>query len=425
MKRVLIIAHLLHASPRIPGLVKYLPEHGWEPVIVAPPSAKNRSVDCALVETGYRDALDRWRRVLHLAPGTDMRDGIIARFGAAPASSRRSMLDRLLTIAGAVVNYPDSDKGWKPYALDAADQFIRANQVAALMSSSSPVTSHVVAAVLARRHRLSWLADLRDPWSQNHNYTYGPIRRLLDRRLELKTLSEADALVTVSPPWAENLKLLHNRGEVHTITNGFDPATLNEPPAPLTPAFTITYTGSIYRGRQDPTKLFAAIRQLIDTGAVPSDKIRVRFYGPVYDWLHVEIDRYGLGDIVQQYGPVSHADALGHQRESHVLLLLDWDGPGEDGVYPGKIFEYLAARRPILATGGKRGNVVAKLLAETQAGIHASASGVDKAIVSLYKTCTAHDKVTAALGAAADRYSYREMAGKFAALLDGLTGGTG
>ena len=124
-------------------------------------------------------------------------------------SSERTPIDFILTRIGAIVNYPDSDKGWKPFASEAGNKILRQEKIDAIISSSSPVTGHIVAKTLKSRYNIPWIADLRDLWSQNHNYSYGSVRRSIDKRLELITLSSADAPVTVSRPWTEKLSALH------------------------------------------------------------------------------------------------------------------------------------------------------------------------------------------------------------------------
>ncbi|HTY82061.1 MAG TPA: hypothetical protein VMB24_04705, partial [Dehalococcoidales bacterium] len=263
------------------------------------------------------------------------------------------------------------DKGWKRFAVKQGSDLLSAGEFSAIISSSAPVTAHLIARELKIKFKKPWIADLRDLWTQNHNYSYSAVRKFFDRRLEIKTLSAADALVTVSEPWASKLGELHRNKPVFTVTNGFDPETVNNPPAPLTSKFTITYTGLIYPGQQDTGKLFAALSELVSKGDVEAGKIEVRFYGSAEEWLDKEAEKFGLANMVKQYGQVPRDTAIQKQRESQLLLLLDWDDPREKGTYPGKVFEYLAAGRPILATGGFKENVVAALLRETKAGIQA------------------------------------------------------
>jgi len=212
---------------------------------------------------------------------------------------------------------------------------------------------------------IPWVAEYRDLWTVSHYYPYGRFRQALDRRLELRSVGEADLLTTISQPLAEDLSQLFPGKPIAVVPNGFDPDEVFS--VSLTDAFTITHTGQLYRGRRDPTMLFEAIRSLVDTGEIDLSRIRVRFYGPTEVWLSHQVRRLRLDEIVEIGGVVPRDDALHFQRESQLLLLLSWTHPKETGVYTGKLFEYLAARRPILAVGGVPG-VVSKLLKETRTG---------------------------------------------------------
>lgn len=419
MKNVLIIVHLPRATPRIEGLVKYLPEFKWQPVILTGVTSKYADLPVKIVETPYRDALGFLGRLLKIDQEKDVGQQIKNRFGV---TSRKSPVNIFLTLGGAIINYPCPDKNWKPFALKAAREILQKENIEAVISSSAPVTSHLIAKELKIKHKIPWIADIRDLWSQNHNYSYGPLRKLIDRRLELKTLIEADALITVSEPWAEKLRTLHKEKPVYTVTHGFNPAEVNIPPAKLTAKFTITYTGSIYPGKQDTSKLFAALSDLISRGTIDPKEIGVRFYGHKHNWLNKEIEQYGLSNIVKQHAIVPRQVALDKQRESQLLLLLNWDDPQERGVYSGKIFEYLGARRPILATGGSRGDVVAGLLNETKAGICASTvEDIKNILKELYREYKLKGEIAySGEEAKINKYSHREMARKFSGILDQL-----
>jgi len=420
MKKVLIIAYFKpyrEGSIRVIRLVKCLPEFGWQPIILTAPLYERPAPQFTVVETPSRDALGFWKKLLRADPKGDVRKQLKTRFGM---TSKKSLVDFILNIGGAIVNYPDSAKGWKPFAVEAGSEFLQEENIDAMISIW-PVTSHLIAKDLKIEYGIPWIADFPDLWSQNHNYSYGPLRRLIDRRLEVKTLSQADALLTVSQPWAEKLTALHKGKPVYAITHGFDPEEVNDPPAKLTAKFTITYTGSVYT-KHDPSKLFAAIRDLISTGTLNPDDIEVRFYGPKTEWLCKEIEQYGLSSIVKQYGLVPRNDAIKKQRESQLLLRLKWEGSEERGAYSGKIFEYLAARRPILATGGVE-DVVTELLNETKAGISAlTVEDIKNTFKELYKEYKQKGRVTyKGEEAKVNKYSHREMARKFSGILDHLT----
>lgn len=419
MRTVLIIANVSHVSPRIPNFAKYLPEFGWRTIIITAPVGKNPDFQCRIIETEYHDVLSFWKRLLKLCPTDDIRGEVKNRFGI---KSKKSIVDYFLTFCGAIINYPDGEKGWKSFAVMAADEVLQHEKVDIIFSCSAPVTSHIIARELKKKYNLPWVADLRDLWSQNHNYGYGTLRRLIDKRLELKTLSNADVLITVSPIWAKKLSILHNGKVTYTITNGFDPASLNILPADLTTKFTITYTGKIYEGKQDTSKLFTALRDLISDGMINPKDVEVRFYGSKNLWLDKEAEQYGLQGIVKQYGIVPKQIATEKERESQLLLLLNWEDQQEIGWYPLKIFGYLAARRPILATGGYGKDEIEKILMETKSGVYCKTiEDIKSNLHDLYFEYKEKNKVN--YNGDTEKiniYSYREKTREMAGILDSL-----
>lgn len=424
MKEVLIIGYFWPYRPgskRVIGLARYLPVFGWQPTILTAPLHEKAEPQFRVIETPYRDVMSFWKKLLGVNPEQDLRRQLKSKLRV--THERSSLIDFVLTRCGEIVNYPDSEKGWKPFAIDGANKLLQKENIDAVLSIW-PVTSHLIARELKFRYEIPWVADFPDLWSQNHNYGYSSLRKRLDTRLELKTLAEADALITTSEPWAEKLRALHKQKPVYTITHGFDTAEVNTPPAKLTAKFTITYTGKIYTGKQDATRLLSALRDLSSSGTINTENIEVRFYGPEMDWLDNKIEQYGLSSFVKQYGVIPQHTAIEKQRESQLLLLLDWDDPQEKGVYTGKIFEYFGARRPILATGGVAGNVADLLLGETKAGIHApTVEGIKSALIELYEEYKIKGKVAYnGLETEINKYTQREMAGKFADILDHLTG---
>jgi len=423
MKKVLIITYLPWATPRIPGLARYLPEFDWEPVILTPPLTTRPEAWLRVVETPYHDSLGLLKKLLRISPeADDLRREVKDKLDIKAA---RPLLDFLLTRGSEIINYPDPLKGWIPFAIEAGKRVIREEKVDAILSSSSPVTSAVIARELKTKHGIPWVADFRDLWSQLHGYSYWPLRRLIDRRLELKTLIDADALVTVSQPWADKLSRLHGGKATYTITNGFDPAKTGSSTEKLATKFTITYTGRIYPARQHPGKLFAALKALVSQGKLSPEDVEVSFYGPPDRWLEEAILKYELSGIVKQCGILPQKTALEKQRQSQLLLLFDWNDPKEKGVYPGKVFEYLAAGRPILAVGGAADNVIAELLSRTRAGIHApAASDIESALERFYQEYRQNGKVSYhGDKSEINQYTYREMAGKFAKILNGMASG--
>lgn len=424
MKRVLIIGYLhpytrTGGSFRVLPLARYLPEFGWEPVVLTPFLLKKVEPPFRVVETGYRDAMALWQRLFALDKNKDVKREVQGRL---KAFSRNHLVEFFLNRIGEIVNYPDSHRGWKPFALETGKKLLREEKFDALISCH-PTFSHIVTGELKEVSGLPWVADFPDLWSRNHNYSYSPLRRFFDTRLEWKTLVPADVLTTVSEPWAETLRSLHKGKRVYAITHGFNPEEVNEPPTKLTANFTITYTGTVYSERQDVTKFFRVLRDLISTRVMDPDDVSVRFYGNQERWLEKVSDSYGLSSIVKQFARVPWEVALQRQRESQLLLVLAWEDTKERGVYGGKIFEYLGARRPILATGGTGDDVIGELLQETQAGVRtATIAEIKTELEQFYQEYKLKGRVDFhGRQEAIDNYSYREMARRFSRILDSVT----
>lgn len=426
MKKVLIVGYIYpyhpRAGARIPGLARYLSEFGWQPTVLTAPLG-----DISDSPFGPLNDLRNSVRVIETYQYSPMADvGVRAarRFDVTSRKSYEYAKPLLLLVYKLYLDlfrYPDVEKSWKPVALGASNELLAAEHFDALISTSPPVISHIVGEELKIEHRIPWIADFPHLWSQDHSYPYSSWRRLTSRKLEVKTLSRADALVTISGPHAEKLEALHKGKPTYAITHGFDPASMDVSSRPSPGKFTITYTGSFAPGLRDPCKFFGALRNLISQGTVDSKDVEVRFYGRQLSWIDREIEQYGLSGVVKQHGAVPISVSWEKQRESQLLLVPKWEDPQEQGAYSMKIFEYLAARRPILAVGGHH-DVVDEVLDETKAGICAPGIGdVENALRESYREYKSGGEV--AYGGDMEkinRYSHREMARKFSEILNNL-----
>lgn len=420
MRKVLIIANLSHASPRIPSLAKYLSEFNWSAIVLsgAPPEEPDQKF--RIIQTHFPDAVVEWKKRLLLDPHKGFQKQIGIPFEI--REKNWSFTSKLVNFIRGIIAYPDEHKDWQPFALKSADELFQKEKIDVIMSSSSPVTSHLIAYHLKRKWKIPWIADLRDLWTQNHSYRYGQIRKFFERKLELKMLKIADVLVTVTPPWAKELGTLHKRAFVYSITNGFDPELMGGKQVDLTTKFTITYTGSIYTGKQDPSKFLSALKDLIFEKIINVNDIEVRFYGPKSELLEREIKRYELSAFVKQYGIISREISFEKQKESQLLLIFYWSDWRIKGWYPLKLFEYLGAQRPILITGGSGNDVVEKLLHEAGAGIYCKTSeDVKDALKKAYFEYKNKGRVFYnGKIEQINQYSYREKAREFAKILDSL-----
>ena len=254
-------------------------------------------------------------------------------------------------------------------------------------------------------------------WSQNHNYKYGAIRRMVDQRLELKTLAKADKLVTVTN-WAHVLRRLHNRDKVWTVSNGYN-ADKYDIVANVSRRFTITYIGAVYQGKQSPDLLFEALRILIGSGKIDRHDIDIRFCGSeVIKIVSNGAIKYSLGDVVEYKGYANNVEVL--QKSAQLLLILDWNDEGCRDVIPGKVYEYMASKRPIMAIGGVEGDALGHILEVTKAGEHAATLIDTIEILERYYTeyKTTGTVACNSIDTEVGKYSFRVIAKRYAQLLD-------
>jgi glycosyltransferase involved in cell wall biosynthesis len=406
---------------RINALAKFLPEHGWRPVVLTPDLPTPPALPRDAVEiVEYADARAVYSRLKRRLGGT--RYVQLAESGAAGTESSRArgVVDTLVERAKHVV-IPDPSVVWWLPGVRAATRWARTHHVDCVLTSSNPIAPHFIGASLRRQLGVPWVADFRDLWTLNHYYPYGPLRRSVDAALERRVMRGADAIVTLSDEYIERLRAFYHHDDrpYYAVPLGYDPEILVEVPPPPSSDFTLTFTGNFVEGKRDPELLFEGIRRAIDRGGVDARRLRIDFYGPRYAWIGRRAEAAGLSEQVRQHGYVSRNEALERQRNAQLLLLFLWDHPAERGAYSGKM-EYLAAKRPILAVSAPEGGIWERLLEKTGAGVSArDADAVADAV------CTAHAEFTAT-GTVAyrgdahelDRFSYVEITRTFAGILD-------
>lgn len=413
------------ASLRLKGLAKYLPEFGWDVVVLTAALPERPDPHFHVEETPYPgDVVELWLKKLKWLGIRGYRDkaGVFRGEVSPKFPGMRTAIDSAKRVVRTII-YPDNQKLWYPHAVARGRYLLAKGGFHAIMSSFGPPTSHLIASTLKLESGLPWIADFRDLWTQNpyYNSLYfaAPIRKVFERNLERRVLAVADALVTVSEPLAAKLGLLYPEKEIRVVTNGFDPDEVVTDEVSLTPEMSITYTGNVYKGMQDPTPLLRALSDLILAGLIRASDVRVYFYGSDREWLSPLVEKFKLQDIVMLLPAVPRSEVLERQRQSHILLVLDWKDTREEGIYTGKLFEYLAAKRPILAFG-RAGGVIANLIQDTGVGRYAySVDELKSILLDWYSEYQREGKVLyRGNWERVKDYSHRNMARKFSELLD-------
>ena len=281
---------------------------------------------------------------------------------------------------------PDANVTWNLTAIPAAIRIARRERIDAVITTSPPGSVHFVGAAVQRATGARWLADLRDPLVANphrrSDTTAARARQATNERLARLIAKRADAISCVSEAIAEEVTGLGARGIVRTIANGcdFDDfAGLEYRPASR---FRITHTGSFF-GKRDPRPFLQALH---DSGVDAVARFVGDFRSSDLEWA-ATLD---LGDRLELVPYAPHAESLRLQRDSEALLLLVPDAGGRGrGVLSGKVFEYLAAGRPILAVVPPDG-AAAELIRETDAGVVVAPDDVEGVAAALRELHARH-----------------------------------
>ncbi len=295
----------------------------------------------------------------------------VAAQGMSTGASRGSLKAWLGRWYKTLVNLPDGQIGWLPQAVKAGEQLLEDWRPDLILASAMPPTSLFVAERLARQFRVPWVAEMRDLWVDEGSYQQPRWRRALEKRWERRLLNSTAGIVTVSEPLAEHLQAEYHKPTT-VVLNGYDPSDVAQVATdetttsrrPHAHQLQIAYTGMIYAGRRDPGPLFQALGQL----GSAAQGVRVDFYGRYLQPVVEQARNLGVSDQVHVHDSIGYHESLRVQQQSDLLLLLIDGDPKQRGVYTGKLFEYLGARRPILAIG-PHDNVAARLILDRDAGV--------------------------------------------------------
>jgi hypothetical protein len=249
-----------------------------------------------------------------------------------------------------VIELPDERGGWIPSATSAALRAAGTNGCDLVIASGPPFAALVVAHRVAERLKIPWIADYRDLWSNGSYYSRSGTRRKLDACIERRVLSNCTSAITVSLPLADDLHRDFSI-PVEEVLNGYDPVSVVpiREREPLSSArLNLLYVGNNFYGKlRTPKDLLCAAREL----RLTRKEICFHFLGSDPGLIEQFTTPTRTGDLVQVHEAVPREQAIEMQARADALLLLMWNDPAEAGTYSGKIFEYIAVRRPIVICG--------------------------------------------------------------------------
>lgn len=266
---------------------------------------------------------------------------------------RRDRLKVVRQIYWQAVLFPDRYRHWIQPAVKCGQDIANTWMPDVVYSTCPPHSGHIVAKRLSRRLSIPWIAELRDLWVNNPYNDIHPIIYPAQQLLAFHTLRHATGYVTLTQAASQQIVDTFQRPTIVSY-NGFDDQDffgLEETNASDPNRLTIIHAGIIYAGRRDPTSLFQALAILGNDRT----RVRVTFYHDDLAFVARAAAKLGVSDCIDICAAIPRKQVLRHERAADVLLLSRWANPADDGIIPGKLFEYIGARRPILSIGSTTG----------------------------------------------------------------------
>ena len=379
MKRVLIITYYWPPSggsgvQRWLKMSKYLPENGWQPVIYTAENAEYPVEDpslekdvCPEAEVIRRPILEPYsfyKQFLGIKKEQKVKAGFIDETG-----KQKGWKGNLSSWIRGNFFIPDARCWWIKPSVRFLKAYLKEHPVDAIVSTGPPHSMHLIALKLKEATGLPWIADFRDPWTEIDYYGDLHLNKHSDRkhhRLEHEVLTKADKVVVVGWDMAKGMDRLGAK-EVSVIPNGYDwEIQANNNPATLSSDFTLTHIGIISPNRNEH-QLWQALGELKSTDAHFASKLRIRLIGQVDQSVVHSLEACDLKDNTEIIPYIPHDQIQEQQTTSQVLLLLINNTPNAKGILTGKLFEYIAAGRPILCIGPEDGDA-ARIINETHSG---------------------------------------------------------
>lgn len=432
MKKVLIITYYWPPTggagvQRWLKFSKYFREFGWEPIIYTPSNPdfpindetllKDVPKGLTVLKTEITEPYDIYRKIMRKKKTETVNQGFLSE------GKENSFLQSLMIWVRGNFFIPDARKFWIKPSIEFLSNYIKEHKIDAVISTGPPHSMHLIALGLKEKYNLPWIADFRDPWTGIDFYSQLKLSKYADRKhhqLEFKVLSKADKVVTVSPTCASDLENLGKR-KVNVITNGFDADDFKfTDTLKLLDGFLFHHTGALNKDR-NPYTLW---KVLGDLGKEMPDLKRdlvLKFTGKTDAIVFESLKQHGLEGNAQRTEYLPHSEVVKVMSQSPILLLPLNNTPNNKGVLSGKLFEYLAAKRPIFGIGMPDGDA-AQILKETQSGTMCDFEdyeGTKKVVLDLYQNYKLN-QLNISSGSI-DKYSRKSCASDYTDLLNSIS----
>lgn len=352
-------------------MTKFLPEEGWDPIVYTPSNGEAPVVDESLtsevhpsiktVKTPIWEPYGFYKQLTGKKKSEKVYSGFIS-------DKKESFTQKLSVFIRGNFFIPDARKFWIKPSVKFLTKYLKENPVDVIVSTGPPHSMHMIALGVTRKLNIPWVADFRDPWTHIDFYDQLRLTSWADRkhkRMEQQVLKRADRVVTVSPSWAGDFEKLASGKSIQVIYNGFDHLDFGKTEVSPDEKFSICHLGSMNKDR-NPHALWKALKEMTSDETF-SSKLSIKLIGQVDHAIFASIEEHGLKPYLNHIPFMPHDKAILELEQSQLLLLPINDTPNSMGVIPGKLFEYLGAKRPIIGIGPQQGDS-SRILRDSGAG---------------------------------------------------------
>ncbi len=330
---------------------KFLPEFGWEPIIITVENGSYPYYDHSLLKEVapnlqvYRTKTFEPFELYNLVRG---KKGKAIQAATIIANRDKSLFQRITEYIRANFFVPDARKGWVPYAVKQAEAIMKEQKIDAIITTGPPHSIHLAGLRLKQKYGVKWIADLRDPWTRIFYNEFLPrteATKRKDAELEQQVLQTADKVVVISPGMKK--QFTRHTDNIEVIYNGYDAEDFfddgNEKPANV---FTIRYLGNLM-SNQNVVPFWNALAALKSRGA----NFKVELIGRVDAIARESITKAGLDDVVSYVEFVAHRQAMQLTRQASLLLFIVQNVEDKNLFLNTKLFEYIASGSEIISYG--------------------------------------------------------------------------
>ncbi len=361
---------------------------GWEPIIYTPSNPERPEIDHSLEKDIPNDIQilkqPIWEPYSFYKKFVGLKKDEKLGAGLMQTGQESSFFKELSVWIRGNFFIPDARKFWIRPSIKFLNHYLSDHSIDAIVSTGPPHSMHLIAKKIAERFSIPWLADFRDPWTNIdffEDLKLTPIARRKHHQLEKSVLDACDELAVVSPTMKEEFEDMTDT-PICMIPNGYDAEDFGDEKYTPNERFILSHIGMMSASR-NPKVLWEALSELSDEYSEFSKKFTLRLIGKVDGAVHNDIQAFGLEHLVEVEDYVPHDEVVNLQQQSEALLLIINNTPNAAMILTGKLFEYIAAKRPIICLSPVKGDVKS-VLEESQAGTFILYSQKDRLKEELY-----------------------------------------